>query len=198
MLVSLKLDPKLVVIDSQVAVLATHNCLRHDLLHFLRHHADVSSIAAVIAEAIEADAVAELAEKNDIVLERDVRSPSATATTTATTTTAAATAATATTRARATAAACSCAPTAAAPAETCVSARGLRVRHATGLNISKSVAAAARRPRARPLTSARLLCATATSAGPLSCAGTRLLDAAATSAWTISASAQIGLSRRRA
>ena len=50
----------------------------------MRHYADVGLVAAVIAEAIEADTVAEMTEKNNIVLEGNVRSPS-TAATTATT-----------------------------------------------------------------------------------------------------------------
>src|SRR5262247_3824239 len=77
MLVGLKLDPELFIVDSQVAVAAAHNGARHDRLHLLRHHADIGPVAAVVAEAIITDAVAEMAEQNDIMLEHHIRSPSA-------------------------------------------------------------------------------------------------------------------------
>jgi hypothetical protein len=76
LLVSLKLDAYLVVEDPQVAILPPRHCVRLNHLHILRHHADVGSIAAVIAEAIKADTVAEMTEKNDVVLDRDVGSAS--------------------------------------------------------------------------------------------------------------------------
>src|SRR5512132_2767439 len=69
LLIGLKLDAKLVVVDPQVAVLATHDGLRHDCLHILRQHTDVSPVAAVVDKAIVAKAVSEMAEKYDIVLE---------------------------------------------------------------------------------------------------------------------------------
>ena len=62
MLVSLKLDAKFVIEDAQVAVFIAHDRFRHNGLNFLRDHADVSSVAAVIAEAVEADTVRELPE----------------------------------------------------------------------------------------------------------------------------------------
>src|SRR4029077_1354992 len=52
----------------------------HDRLHFLRHHADIGLLAPIITEAIEAEAVVELAEERDAVLELDVRAPAAAAT----------------------------------------------------------------------------------------------------------------------
>jgi hypothetical protein len=76
LLVSLKLDAYLVVEDPQVAILPPRHCVRLNQLHILRHHADVGSVAAVIAEAIKADTVAEMTEKNDVVLDRDVGSAS--------------------------------------------------------------------------------------------------------------------------
>src|SRR5262245_3879400 len=189
MLVGLKLDPELFIVDSQVAVAAAHNGARHDRLHLLRHHADIGPVAAVVAEAIITDAVAEMAEQNDIMLEHHIRSPSA-ATTAATATAAAATAETAATAADPHA-------TTAAAAHTDAAAVGLPGGLSPGLNIPKGVAAAssARRslrcfgpsagrplPRAGPstrrslpgfgpvapgpLTRTRPL-----AAGPLSCAG---------------------------
>ena len=42
------------------------------MLNFLRDHSDKSLGAAVVAEVIEANAVFEMAEKIDVVLEPDV------------------------------------------------------------------------------------------------------------------------------
>ena len=58
LLVGLKLDAYLVVEDPQVAIPSLRDCVRRNQLHILRHHADVGLVAAVIAKAIEADAVA--------------------------------------------------------------------------------------------------------------------------------------------
>jgi hypothetical protein len=131
LLVSLKLDAYLVVEDPQVAILPPRHCVRLNQLHILRHHADVSSIAAIIAEAIVAKAVGEMAEENNVVFERDVRSPSAaTSTATATPATAAGTCTTAAATATRTHAA---APTTATHA--CAAARGCHVCAPTGANI---------------------------------------------------------------
>jgi hypothetical protein len=110
-----------------------------------------------------------MAEKYDIVLERDIGPSSA-----ATTATTAAATATARSRAAATATAHSCATTTSTSVggEACVSPRGLRVRHFAGLNITKGIAAPT---CARLLSCARLLGAAA-CARLLSC--TRLLGAA--------------------
>jgi hypothetical protein len=117
LLVSLKLDAYLVVEDPQVAILPPRHCVRLNQLHILRHHADVSSIAAVIAEAIKANTIAEMTEKNDIVLDRDVGSAS-----TATATAAATPAATTAPSHAATTAAPSHAATTAAPSHAATSA----------------------------------------------------------------------------
>src|SRR6476646_2757013 len=94
MLVGLEFDAKLLVIDPQVTVLAARNRFRCNGLHFLRHHADIGALAAVVAEAIVAEAVVEMAKQDDVVLERDVRTSAATAAATATTSAADATATT--------------------------------------------------------------------------------------------------------
>ena len=80
LLVGLKLDTYLVVEDPQIAILALRDCVRLNHLHILRHNTDIGFVAAIVAEAIEANAVGKMTEKNDIVLERDVRSPSTAAT----------------------------------------------------------------------------------------------------------------------
>lgn len=187
MIVSLEPESELVVEDAQIAVFVAHDGLGHDRLNFLRHYADISPVAAVVAEAIETEAIGEVAEKNDVVLERDIGSPSAStaATATASTTTAACP--------HAGTAACphAGAGTAASAAETGVTARGLRVGNSSRLNISKGIAAA-RRPltRARPSARRPLSCARPLAcAGPLPCtrslSGARLLS----SAWAAGATA---------
>src|SRR5580698_4417491 len=55
--------------------------LRHDLLHFLRQHTHIDLAAAVVAKAIETQALFKAANKHDVVLQPDVGAPSATATT---------------------------------------------------------------------------------------------------------------------
>src|SRR5262249_12028348 len=79
MLVSLELDAQLVIEAPQVAVAPADDRPRRNRQHFLRHHANIGPVAAVVAEAIEAKAVIEMAEKNDVMLERDIGSPSAAA-----------------------------------------------------------------------------------------------------------------------
>src|SRR5262245_16437135 len=95
-LVCLELDAKPVIEDSQGAVAVAHNSFGHHCLHFLRNHADVRTVAAVVAEAIVAKALCKMPEQNDIVLDHDVGPPSA-ATTAATAATTTATAEAATT-----------------------------------------------------------------------------------------------------
>src|SRR5215475_16218705 len=77
LLVGLELDAEPVIEDPQIAVATAHDRVRHDRLHLLRHHADIGLVAAVVAEAIEAEAVVEMAEQRDVVLERNIRPPSA-------------------------------------------------------------------------------------------------------------------------
>ena len=76
----------------QVTVAVTNHRLRHHLLHFLRDDADIGTIAVIIAEAIIAKTIGEMTKQDDVVLDRDVRSPSAATAAAATTTAEAATA----------------------------------------------------------------------------------------------------------
>src|SRR6478735_5720081 len=82
LIVSLELQPELVVEDTQVAIVAPDDRVRRNDLHLLRHHADIGLVAAVVAETIEPEAIVTMTQQRDVVLERDVGSP-ATATTTA-------------------------------------------------------------------------------------------------------------------
>jgi len=99
MLVGLEPDAEPVVKDAQCTIAITHHRLRHDSLHFLRHHADIGTVAAVVAKAIIAEAIGKMTEQGDIVLERDVGPSASSTTTTSTTATTAATEAAATTAA---------------------------------------------------------------------------------------------------
>src|SRR5262249_60107034 len=92
--------PGLVEEAPQMAVGAAPDRARPHLLHFLRDHADIGPVAAVVGEAIEAKAVVEPADEHDVVLERNVGAPAA-ATAAETSATAAAAEATATTEAAA-------------------------------------------------------------------------------------------------
>jgi hypothetical protein len=152
LLVGLKLDAELVVEDSQIAILPARDRFRRNGLHFLCDNANIGALAAVIAEAIKAKAVGKMAEENDIVLKRDIRSPPAAATTAATTTatTAAAEAATATTSQATAATAASEATT---TAETCATSRALGESHSARTNVAEGIAAAwSRTGRSLPCT----------------------------------------------
>ena len=80
------------IVDTQIPVSATRDRLRNNLQHLLGHDAHISFVAAVVVEAIEAEAIVETAEQRDVVLEPNVRSSSTATTTAAATTTTAATA----------------------------------------------------------------------------------------------------------
>src|SRR5204863_8899839 len=71
----LELHAELVVEDPQIAVAAAHHRRGHDCLDLLRHDTDVGLVAAVVAKAVEAEAVIEVAEEGDVVLKHHVGSP---------------------------------------------------------------------------------------------------------------------------
>src|ERR1700676_281409 len=73
--VGLKRPAELVVKDPQVTVAAAQHRRGHNCLHLLRHHANIGLVATVVGEAIEAEAVFEVADKEDVVLEHHVGSP---------------------------------------------------------------------------------------------------------------------------
>ena len=60
------------VIHPQISVRSTSDRVWHDLLHFLRHNANIKVIAALVTEAIEAEAVVEITEERDVVFEPGV------------------------------------------------------------------------------------------------------------------------------
>ena len=69
------------IIDLEVAVAAACHRLRHQRLHFLRDDADISFAASEIAETVIAEAVVEIAEKDDIMLQRKIGTPASAAAT---------------------------------------------------------------------------------------------------------------------
>src|SRR3954467_8691233 len=64
--VGLELQSELLVENSQIAITTAHHCFGHDRLHLLRDDPDVDFVIAVINEAIEANAVVEMADKHNV------------------------------------------------------------------------------------------------------------------------------------
>ena len=72
LLVGLERQSKQLVGNAHIAVSAARDRFRRDGLHLLRHHPDIGRAAAVVDEAVVAEAVIEPAEQHDIVLEAHV------------------------------------------------------------------------------------------------------------------------------
>src|ERR1700722_10568150 len=85
LLIGLERQSKPVVGNAHIAVGAARYRSRHHSLHLLRHHPDISGVAAVVDEAIVAEAVVEPPEQHHIVLEAHVRPTPAAATSAAAT-----------------------------------------------------------------------------------------------------------------
>jgi len=83
-LVTLKLQAELAIVDSQITVRATFDRLGCHLPNFLCDHADIGFMPAVIYKTVNAEPIIEAADKDDIMLESDVGSPSTAAVSTAT------------------------------------------------------------------------------------------------------------------
>src|SRR5262245_32211935 len=75
LVVGLKVETELFVVDPQIAVAAANDRRRHDRLHLLRHDTDISPVAAVIGKAIEPKAVLEMADQGDVLFEPDIGTP---------------------------------------------------------------------------------------------------------------------------
>jgi hypothetical protein len=76
--VGFKWQSKHVIGNAQIPVSPARHRFRNDRLHFLRNDSDICRMAAVVDEAIVAEAVAEPSEQNNIVLEPEVGAPPAT------------------------------------------------------------------------------------------------------------------------
>src|SRR5689334_409466 len=79
MVVGLEFYSDPLIEDPEIAVAPAHHGGGCDVLHLLRHNADIGRVAPVIGEAVEADAVVEVPKQHDVMLERDVGSPTAAA-----------------------------------------------------------------------------------------------------------------------
>ena len=77
LIIALELQAKLLVVDPEIAVGAACYHRGHHLLHFLRHDPNVYLSAAVVAETVQAEPVVQAINKDDVVLEPDIRSPTA-------------------------------------------------------------------------------------------------------------------------
>jgi hypothetical protein len=78
--VGFKWQSKHVIGNAQIPVSAARHRFWNDRLHFLRNDPDICRMAAVVDEAIVAEAVAEPSEQNNIVLKPEVGAPPATTT----------------------------------------------------------------------------------------------------------------------
>src|SRR5262245_40891283 len=83
LVVSLQFQAKFIVEHPEVAIATSCDRHGHERLYLLGHYADIGFVTAVICEAIEAETIVELAEKNDVVLQPDIRSATATTSTAA-------------------------------------------------------------------------------------------------------------------
>src|SRR5262249_57282697 len=78
LLIGLELHADLVIEDFEVPLPVSRHRLRHNRAHFLRDHADIGLLAAVVDKTIEAETVLESAKKFDVMLEPDIGAPAAT------------------------------------------------------------------------------------------------------------------------
>src|SRR5580658_1523035 len=83
LVVGLERQSKPLVGDAHIAVDVHRYRFRHDRPHLLRHHADIGGVAAVVDEAIVAEAVVEAPEQHDLVLDAHIGATRAAASSTA-------------------------------------------------------------------------------------------------------------------
>src|SRR6185436_14835705 len=83
-LVGDELEPEPVVVNPEITIAAARHRARHHRLHLLRHDPDIGLVAAEIAEAVIAEAVVQMSEQDNVVLQRDIGTPATTAATTST------------------------------------------------------------------------------------------------------------------
>src|SRR5262249_15311588 len=79
MLVTLKLQPELIVEHPEIAIATAHDCFRHYHADFLGHYANIGFLFTIIDKSIEAEAIVETAKQFDVVLEPDIGAPAAAA-----------------------------------------------------------------------------------------------------------------------
>jgi hypothetical protein len=69
LVVSLEREAEFVIRDAQITVRVARDRRWHDVLHFLRHHADVRRVPADVGEAVIAQAVVEASQQHDVILQ---------------------------------------------------------------------------------------------------------------------------------
>ena len=78
--VSAERQAKPVIMHAQISVAAARDCIGPDHADLLRHHADPGLLASVIGKAIVAQAILQMAEQHDVMLERNIGAAPAAAT----------------------------------------------------------------------------------------------------------------------
>jgi hypothetical protein len=74
-----------VVVDAEITIVATVDCIGSKRLDLLRQHSDIGLAAAVIGETVVTQSVLQVAQQRDIVLETEIRTASAASTASAST-----------------------------------------------------------------------------------------------------------------
>src|SRR5262249_17132408 len=77
MLVTLKLQPELIVEHPEIAIATAHDRFRHYHADFLGNYANIGFLFTIIDKSIEAEAIVETAKQFDVVLEPDIGAPAA-------------------------------------------------------------------------------------------------------------------------
>jgi len=79
LLVTLKLQPELVVEHPEIAIATAHDRFRNYRADFLGHYANIGFLFTIIDKSIEAEAIVETAKQCDVVLKPDIGAPAAAA-----------------------------------------------------------------------------------------------------------------------
>jgi hypothetical protein len=134
MRIALELHAYLVIKDPKISVPTTDDRIRYYRLYFLRQNAYIRLVITEITEAVKAQAVAEMAEESDVVLEQRIGpSPAASRTSAAASAHAAATASPGNGN--------TSAPGACATTKARAPALGLQISRPAGLHVPKGISA---------------------------------------------------------
>jgi|SRR5580704_10530830 hypothetical protein len=79
LIVGFELYSQLTVMHAEEAIRSPLDGLGNHVFHLLSDHADIGFVAAIVTEAIDAEAVWKPADEDDVVLEADIGSPPAAA-----------------------------------------------------------------------------------------------------------------------
>ena len=82
---SQKLQPEPVIVDPQISIAIPRDGVRRDALNLLGHDADIGCVVApLITETVDAEAIIQPSQGNDVFLEPDIGTMAAASATTAT------------------------------------------------------------------------------------------------------------------